>query len=133
MLAVFFQTFPFFAIIGLGYGAGKTGFFPPEATSWLTKFVFYFALSAMLFGFSAQMSLADILEPRAAGAYIWGCGVVYAIALAVAFARKRPLTEAVMEAHTAVIGNTGFLGVPMLFWCWALKLRPPCCWCWSST
>lgn len=114
MLAVFLQTLPFFAIIGLGYGAGKTGFFPPEATAWLTKFVFYFALSALLFGFSAQMSLSEIFDPRAAGAYVWGCGVIYALALAVAFLRKRPLTEAVMEAHTAVIGNTGFLGVPML-------------------
>ncbi len=114
MLAVFVQTLPFFAVIGLGYGAGRTGFFPPQATAWLTKFVFYFALSAMLFGFAASMSLGDIFDPRAAAAYLWGCGVVYLIALAVAFVRMRPLTEAVMEAHTAVIGNTGFLGVPML-------------------
>ena len=121
MLAVFIQTLPFFAVIGLGYGAGKTGFFPPEATAWLTRFVFYFALSAMLFGFSASMSLGDIFEPRAAAAYLWGCGVIYLIALAVAFVRLRPLTEAVMEAHTAIIGNTGFLGVPML----VLLLGPP--------
>lgn len=114
MLAVFLQTLPFFAVIGLGYGAGRTGFFPPEATAWLTRFVFYFALSAMLFGFAASMSLGDIFDPRAAAAYLWGCGVVYLIALAVAFIRLRPLTEAAMEAHTAIIGNTGFLGVPML-------------------
>ena len=114
MLAVFLQTLPFFAVIGLGYGAGRTGFFPREATAYLTKFIFYFALSAMLFGFAANMSLADIFEPRAAVAYLWGCGLVYLIALSVAFARRRPLTEAAMEAHTAIIGNTGFLGVPML-------------------
>lgn len=114
MLAVFLQTLPFFAIIGLGYGAGKLGIFPPEATAWLTKFVFFFALSAMLFGFSASMALGDIFEPRAAAAYLWGCGVVYLIALGVAMIRLRPLSEAVMEAHTAIIGNTGFLGVPML-------------------
>ena len=114
MLAVFLQTLPFFAVIGLGYGAGRVGFFPPEATAWLTKFVFFFALSAMLFGFSASMALGDIFEPRAAAAYLWGCGVVYLIALGVAMIRLRPLSEAVMEAHTAIIGNTGFLGVPML-------------------
>src|SRR5690554_2615787 len=114
MLAVFLQTLPFFAVIGLGYGAGRTGFFPREATAYLTKFIFYFALSAMLFGFAANMSLGDIFEPRAAVAYLWGCGLVYLIALSVAFARRRPLTEAAMEAHTAIIGNTGFLGVPML-------------------
>ena len=114
MLAVFLQTLPFFAVIALGYGAGRTGFFPREATAWLTKFVFYFALSAMLFGFAAGMSLGDILEPRAALAYLWGCGVAYLIVLGVAFARGRPLTEAVMEAHAGIIGNVGFLGIPML-------------------
>jgi len=114
MLAVFLETLPFFAIIGLGYGAGKVGLFPPEATAWLTKFVFYFALSAMLFGFSAQMTLSDIFEPRSAGAYLLGCAAIYIVALSVALIRRRPLTEAVMEAHSAIIGNTGFLGVPML-------------------
>ncbi|KPQ07267.1 MAG: putative permease [Rhodobacteraceae bacterium HLUCCA12] len=114
MLDVFLQTLPFFAVIGLGYWAGRTGFFTREATAYLTKFVFYFALSAMLFGFSANMSLGDIFDPRAAVAYLWGCGLIYLIALSVAFARRLPLTQAAMEAHTAIIGNTGFLGVPML-------------------
>lgn len=114
MLAIFLQTLPFFAVIGLGYWAGRSGFFSREATAYLTKFVFYFALSAMLFGFAANMSLGDIFEPRATVAYLWGCTLVYLIALSVAFARRRPLAEASMEAHTAIIGNTGFLGVPML-------------------
>ncbi|MEL6933681.1 MAG: AEC family transporter, partial [Pseudomonadota bacterium] len=46
MIAIFLQTLPFFLIIGLGYGAGRTGFFNEIATAYLTKFVFYFALSA---------------------------------------------------------------------------------------
>jgi predicted permease len=114
MLAIFLQTLPFFAVIALGYGAGRRGFFPPEATAYLTKFVFYFALSALLFGFAANMSLADIFAPRAAAAYLWGCLLVWTLALTVAVLRGRPLDEAVMEAHCAIIGNTGFLGVPML-------------------
>ena len=114
MLAVFTQTLPFFAVIGLGFWAGKTGFFTAEATAYLTKFVFYFALSAMLFNFSASMPAAELFDLRVALAYLWGCAVVYALAMAVAFARRRPLTEAAMEAQVAVIGNTGFLGVPML-------------------
>lgn len=114
MLDVFIKTLPFFAIIGLGFGAGRTGFFTAEATAYLTKFVFYFALSALLFNFSASMPAAELFDARVALAYLCGCFVVYALALAVAFARRRPLTEAAMEAQTAVIGNTGFLGVPML-------------------
>jgi malonate transporter and related proteins len=114
MLAVFLQTLPFFAVIAIGYGAAKVGLFPPEATAWLTRFVFYFALSAMLFNFSASMTLGDILVPEAAGAYLTGCIAIYILAMLVAFARKRGIEEATLEAQSAVIGNTGFLGVPML-------------------
>jgi malonate transporter len=114
MIEIFVKTLPFFGLIGLGFWAGKVRIFPPEATAYLTKFVFYFALTAMLFGFAANLSFAELFDWRVAASYLWGCGVVYAIALAVAMVRRRPLAEAAMEAHTAVIGNTGFLGVPML-------------------
>ena len=114
MLPIFIQTLPFFAIIGLGFWAGRTGFFPAEATAYLTKFVFYFALSALLFGLSASMPASEMFELSVALAYLCGCAVVYAITMAVAFARGRPVTEAAMEAQVSVIGNTGFLGVPML-------------------
>ena len=97
MLEVFLKTLPFFGLIGLGYWAGRTGFFSAEATAYLTKFVFYFALSAMLFRFSANLSLAEIFDIRFVAAYLWGCGVVYAMVLDVAFLRRRPVTEAAME------------------------------------
>lgn len=114
MLPILLKTLPFFAIIGIGYWAGRVRFFTPEATAWLTKFVFYFALSAMLFGFASNLSIADIFDLRFALAYLWGCGVVYALAMAVAFLRRVSTEEAAIEAQCAVIGNTGFLGVPML-------------------
>ncbi len=114
MLAIFLKTLPFFAIIALGYWAGRTRFFSAEATAYLTKFVFYFALSAMLFRFAANLSLAEVLNWRLMGGYLWGCAVVYAIATVVAFWRKQDVATAAVEAQCAVIGNTGFLGVPML-------------------
>ena len=114
MLDIFLKTLPFFGIIGLGYLAGRRGFFTPEATAYLTKFVFFFALSAMLFNFAANLSLSDIFDPRFVGAYLWGCGVVYLLATAVAFWRGLSVAEAAIEAQVAVIGNVGFLGIPML-------------------
>ncbi len=114
MLDIFLQTLPFFALIGLGYGAGRTGFFTPEATAYLTKFVFYFALSAMLFRFSANLSLSEIIDWPFVFAYLWGSLFVYLIATAVALLRKRGVEEAAVEAQCAVIGNVGFLGIPML-------------------
>ncbi len=114
MVEIFLKTLPFFALIGLGYGAGVTRFFTPEATAWLTKFVFYFALSAMLFRFSANLSFAEIFDPRFLVAYLWATAFVYGIATAVAFIRGLSVEEAAIEAQCAVIGNVGFLGIPML-------------------
>ncbi len=114
MLDVLLQVLPFFAIIGLGYGAGRTGFFPPEATAWLTKFVFYFALSAMLFRFSANLPLAQVFDAGFVVAYLAGTAAIYLLATAVAMVRRLPIAEAAIEAQCAVIGNVGFLGIPML-------------------
>ena len=114
MIEIFLKTLPFFCLIGLGFGAGRSGFFPPEATAYLTKFVFYFALSAMLFGFAANLSMADLLNPRAAAAYLWACGALYVLVMAIAFLRRARMEEALIEAHCSIIGNTGFLGVPLL-------------------
>ena len=114
MADILLQTLPFFAIIGMGYGAGRTGFFTPEATAWLTKFVFYFALSAMLLRFSASFPLSQLLDWNFLAAYLLRNTAVYLLALGVAFARGRPLTEAAFEAQCASAGNTGFLGLPLL-------------------
>ena len=114
MIEVLLQTLPFFGIIGLGYGAGRTGFFTPEATAYLTKFVFYFALSAMLFRFSANLSLGALWDWPFVLAYFWGTAVVYLTGMAVAFLRGLRVEEASVEAQCAAIGNIGFLGIPML-------------------
>ena len=114
MFDIFLKTLPFFMLIGVGYGAGRTGFFTEAATAWLTKFVFYFALSAMLFRFSANLSLAEVFDMAFVKAYLLGSVVVYIIATGVAFLRGISVQEAAVEAQCAVIGNVGFLGVPML-------------------
>ncbi|WP_422048896.1 AEC family transporter [Shimia sp.] len=114
MLAIFLKTLPFFALIGLGYWAGRTRFFSEEATAYLTKFVFYFALSAMLFRFAANLSLAEVLNWRLMGAYLMGSCVIYGLATSMAMLRKQDVATAAVEAQCATIGNVGFLGVPML-------------------
>lgn len=120
MLAIFLKTLPFFAVIGLGYLAGRTRFFSAEATAYLTKFVFYFALSAMLFGFAANLDLGAIFSWAFVWAYFLATATVWALVAAVALMRRTGAEAAVFEAHTGVIGNVGFLGIPML----ALLLGP---------
>ena len=114
MWDIFLKTLPFFAIIALGYASGRTRFFTEEATAYLTKFVFYFALSAMLFGFTANLSIAEIIDWTFVTAYLSASLLVYSLVTFVAVIRKRPVAEAAFEAQCGVIGNVGFLGVPML-------------------
>ena len=114
MLEILLKTLPFFALVGLGYGAAKLGAFPAEASKWLTKFVFYFALSAMLIRLCANLSITELFDARFAAAYLLACLMVYGLALLVAKLRGATLAEAAVEAQCSVIGNTGFLGVPML-------------------
>lgn len=114
MLAIFLKTLPFFAIIGLGYWAGRTRFFTQEATVYLTKFVFFFALSAMLFRFSANLSLGEVIDWQVIFAYLAGTLFVYALATASALWRGQGMAHAAVEAQSASIGNVGFLGIPMM-------------------
>ena len=114
MVEVFLRTVPFFALIGLGYWAGRTRFFSEEATAYLTKFVFYFALSAMLFRFAANLSLGEVFNGRLIAGYLWGTALVYGVATAVALFRRLDMPTTAIEAQCAAIGNVGFLGIPML-------------------
>lgn len=114
MFEVFLKTLPFFGLIGLGWLASRIRFFPPEGAAWLTRFVFWFALSAMLFRFAAGLDLGAIFDPRFAAAYLLGSLAVWAVGMSVARWRGLSTPEAAMEAQCCMIGNTGFLGVPML-------------------
>ena len=76
--------------------------------------MFYFALSALLFGFAANLGLDDIWQPRVIGAYLLACLTVYLAVMFLAFLRRASLSEATIEAQCGIIGNTGFMGLPML-------------------
>jgi len=114
MIAILFKTLPFFALIGLGYWAGRTRFFTQEATAYLTKFVFYFALSAMIFRFTSNLELSDVWNANLALGYLAGTVAVYLLATVVALLRGQNMETTAVEAQCAVIGNVGFLGIPML-------------------
>ena len=107
-------------MIALGFGAVRSGFFTPEATASVTKFVFYFALPAMLFQFASGLDFADVLDWDFIAAYFLGSVAIYILATIVAMSRGLAVAEAAIEAQCSIIGNVGFLGIPML----ALLLGP---------
>lgn len=114
MLEILLKTLPFFAILGLGFGAAYMRFFSEQATAHLTKFVFFFALSAMIFRFTATLSLSEIFQLHSVFAYLTGTMAVYLLVTAVALFRGTGIEVAAIEAQSAAIGNVGFLGIPIL-------------------
>ena len=78
MVDVLQQILPFFALIGIGTAAGASGMFDAGAGKVLTDFVFYFALSALLFRFSADLDLGALFDPAVIAAYAGASLCVYA-------------------------------------------------------
>lgn len=114
MLAVFLNTLPFFGLIALGFVAAYSGNFTREATVYLTKFIFYFPLSAMIFNFASELSLGDIFEFKFTAAYLLGSFVVYLGTIWLRRLQGDSFELALVSGHCSVIGNMGWMGLAML-------------------
>ncbi len=68
----------------------------------------------MILKFSANLSLGEVLDFNFILAYLAASIVVYIFATCVAMVRGVGWAEAAVEAQCSVIGNVGFLGIPML-------------------
>jgi malonate transporter len=106
---------PFFALIFCGYGAGRFGLLSPAAVTGVNTFVFYFALPAFIFNLMATAPLAEVLNLHFMGVYL-GVGLaVYAASATlgrILFGTK--LGESAIQGASAVLGNTGYMGLPLV-------------------
>lgn len=114
MLPILFKILPFFMMIGLGFATAKRGHFDAVSQAALTRFVYYFALSAMLFRFSATLDVAEIFDPDYGSAYLLSLTIIYVFVMIIGRVRKQSWAVSSVEAQSAVIGNNGFLAIPML-------------------
>ena len=114
MISIFSQTAPFFLIVAIGYFSGKYKFLGKRGTDAITKFVFYFALSAMLFRFSSQLEISEIFDLKFVGCYVVATSILYLVVIVVSYFSGTKFETAVFDAQIATVGNTGFLGIPLL-------------------
>ena len=68
----------------------------------------------MLFDFSSKLPISEIFDLNFVFAYASATMVIYLLVLLVAKARKCGIAEASVEAQCGVIGNVGFLAIPVL-------------------
>ena len=67
MLHIFDVTFPFFALVLVGWAVGRRGWISLDAIPALNVFVLYFALPCMLFRFAAATPIARLFDASVFG------------------------------------------------------------------
>jgi malonate transporter and related proteins len=106
---------PFFALIFCGYGAGRFRLLSEASIAGVNAFVFYFALPAFLFNLVATSQLKNILNAPFVAAYLSaGFSVFVVAALLGRLLFKVQPGEAALQGSAAVLGNTGYMGLPLV-------------------
>jgi predicted permease len=109
-------AFPVFALILCGVLAGRFRLINPGSSEALNRFVYTFALPAMLFVAVYRGSLDELLG---SGGFLLGVTLATLGTALVGFAlsffvwRARP-AESVLRALNASFANTGYLGIPLV-------------------
>ena len=115
MQTILNTALPFFALIFCGYGAGRFKLLSEASIAGVNAFVFYFALPAFIFNLMATSPLADVANGPFVAAYLGAGLVVFAVAAILGrllFDVRR--SEAALQGSAAVLGNTGYMGIPLV-------------------
>ena len=115
MQTILNTALPFFALIFCGYGAGRFKILSEASIAGVNTFVFYFALPAFIFNLLATSPLTEVARGSFVAAYLGTGLVVFAVAAVLGrllFKVRR--SEAALQGSAAVLGNTGYMGIPLV-------------------
>ena len=109
-------AFPVFALVACGVLAGRFRLIQAGSSEALNRFVYAFALPAMLFIAVYRGSLDQLLG---SGAFLLGVIVATLVTALVGFALsfylwRSSAAESVLRALNASFANTGYLGIPLV-------------------
>lgn len=117
MSIVLASVVPLFAVVFLGYFAGKARFLSEAGVKALVAFVFNFAMPPFLFRLMAGTDLAEIAQWAFVGAYSLGALVMFALGAAAAAALFRlPPAGLIIQGFGSAFANGVLLGLPLLLW-----------------
>lgn len=108
-------AFPVFALVGCGVLAGRFRLINPGSSEALNRFVYAFALPALLFVAVYRGSLDEILSGTFLLAVIAATLGTALVGFALSYyAWKAPAAESVLRGLNASFANTGYLGIPLV-------------------
>ncbi len=107
-------TFPFFALVLLGFAVMRGRLVPPDAAAGLNSFVLFFALPCMLYKFAATTPIVQLLDPGVSLTYLVCALAMVAITIGTTRPRRTGWNDASFAALAAAFPNSGFMGVPLL-------------------
>ncbi len=112
---IFNTVLPFFALIFCGYAAGRFKVLGEASIAGVNAFVFYFALPAFLFDLMATSPIAHVFDASFIAAYLGTGLMVFALAGILGwFVFEVRGGEAALIGAAAVLGNTGYMGLPLI-------------------
>jgi malonate transporter len=108
---------PLFAVVFVGWFAGRARFFSEAGVKALVAFVFNFAMPPFLFGLMAGTDLAEIAQWAFVGAYSLAALIMFVIGAAIGAAlfRLRP-AGLIIQGFGSAFANGVLLGLPLLLW-----------------
>jgi len=109
-------AFPVFALVGCGVLAGRFRLITPGSSEALNRFVYAFALPALLFLAVYRGSLGELLGSGASllGVILATFGTAIAGYALSRFVWRAGPGESVMRGLNASFANTGYLGIPLV-------------------
>ena len=114
MQAIFSVTFPFFALVLVGYLAARHQLLPDTAISGLNSFVLFFALPCLLYQFGASTPFAQLVDLPLMLIYATCALLMVTFTLFISRTRGLGRKDAAFSALVGAFPNTGFMGVPLL-------------------
>jgi len=111
MLPVIALTLPFFALVFLGFLAGRILKKPAEGLEWLNIFILYIALPALFFQLLAGTPFGELSNVGFIIAVLAGTFGLFAVAFVIGLVRSRfRVAPATIKALMSAYSNNGYLG-----------------------
>ena len=107
-------TFPFFALIFLGYAAGKLFKIPQAGLAWLSTYIVYIALPALFFELISKTPFEQLLSFSFVMGAIFATYCAFALAFVVGYIISNgKLGISAIQGEIGAYSNIGYMGPPL--------------------